>query len=1109
MSCQRVIIHDKILFRILKTKGCDISTICDKMKSDVRNIKILSEEELCELWYHVKVILLKAQKLSILQSDNENSKEKQQALKLIQAIAAMALETVMHKTFFPNVLLEIVIILHSVILPEIKDTKVKDEISYLLENWWKSNMIWKEKVIMNAIKHLTESSKTSSQHIKRLYKIRSALYLIKRNEDIQMLVELSRSAVVMSVPEGTVILLKLFALGEEFVMGIHNNVKTILEIGESDVIKGYANLYAKAWLNATNKTKKLIIEKCFKNIIFHCLRSRRDSTGRVKLGTNLLIFVDALHRYKSNAIKLMLHDHWNSLLWEHLKASGSCVRCNAAEILFVIYSVKSKHLTENENDMKQYTKAISQLLKDSNQQVCLIAINGTSKILESHWKCIPADIIKNWLNILSYHMKSKFSSEIKISILNGIKLMVSNKHSHASVKDFLNNFVNQIYYADIDVIKCFIKLLIYLQNQIGISIWDSVALTTLLKCIEDTNESKLLEELIKLLCLRIQLDHLNNDDATEEIINIGTKNITATRKFFFHSKDIVNWDNAFRLINIILLTIERQASCLLTDDETNNKCSKRFKRNNDKSHNGNSTKDIVKKEIDTCESINILLEVVAIILYVNKKNVTNEYFDKEEGRDLRRVFTSILPQILCSYRVQKLSLNESTLFLLSFVPVTMMSNANNICETIAKQLSNRNVSNEMLITILYTLMKWEKMDIVFTLLKDLITKFTNVEYNQENSNDLIIKEQEQTLVLTVGILKHLLNIDFQEKLLIAYHKDLVNVWKDLRVIQYHVENRMICSNELSNVVMKEQVLIGLFKDYLSIIYILLKIDVYDVSECLQNILSWVEERVIPRIPTMEEHEKHQFPINILKIVFNVCNSMIKECQLSTKICCKIIVLYFKSISSSAGIIFMHDALKAIIALLHFNKTQYYNEDSNLLNTILPKFLYAVMISLNKYPKDIIIEHTNNLKMLNLLIEKYFETIEFTYSDQKMHATYLTIILNTGISNISKEIIDNAGNNSTDILKIKFPFLAEKILKNTLYLKKYQHACFLAIKQAVIHYDEVDILSTLLIINEMFNLPIKSTRKLQDITNVIKLEYEKRCDLTIHNRYRIRNLLLMQ
>lgn len=39
--------------------------------------------------------------------------------------------------------------------------KVKDEISCLLENWWKSNMIWKEKVIINAVKHLTETSKTS------------------------------------------------------------------------------------------------------------------------------------------------------------------------------------------------------------------------------------------------------------------------------------------------------------------------------------------------------------------------------------------------------------------------------------------------------------------------------------------------------------------------------------------------------------------------------------------------------------------------------------------------------------------------------------------------------------------------------------------------------------------------------------------------------------------------------------------------------------------------------------------------------------------------------------------------------------------------------------
>lgn len=92
----------------------------------------------------------------------------------------------------------------------------------------------------------------------------------------------------------------------------------------------------------------------------------------------------------------------------------------------------------------------------------------------------------------------------------------------------------------------------------------------------------------------------------------------------------------------------------------------------------------------------------------------------------------------------------------------------------------------------------------------------------------------------------------------------------------------------------------------------------------------------------------------------------------------------------------------------------------------------------------------------MLIQRYFETIVSTYDDKQMHATYLTIILNTAVSNISKKIIENTTNNSADILKIKFPYLAEKILKDTLYLKKYQDTCFFAIKQAVKHYSEVSI-----------------------------------------------------
>ncbi|KAI4489395.1 hypothetical protein M0802_011150 [Mischocyttarus mexicanus] len=1070
------IVRDKILFHILKTRGCDVSAICDKMKFNIKNITTLTEEELCELWYHVKVILLNIQKRFILQSDNAHSKEKQQALKLIRTITAMALETLLQKTFLPNLLLQIVLILHSVILPEINNTKVKDEISHLLESWWKFNMIWKKKMIINVIKYLIIKSKISSQYVKRLYEIRSALSLIKHEKDIQMLVELSQDVNIISMQEGRAILLKLFTLGEEFITGIHNNVKAVLEIAETEVIKKYANLYAEACLNGTNKNKKVIIDKCLKNIIFHCLRSRRDFIGRDKLGRNLLVFLETLHRYKSDAIKNILYDQYESLLWEHLKAPGSCVRCNTAEVLFIIYSTQPARLMQNKNNInifKQYSKAISYLLEDNDLEVCLIAINITCKILEYYWKQIPDNIIKQWLNILSYHMQSKSSSEIKLNILNGIKKMISNKYSHTNLQRLLSDFANNINYADTSVIKRFNKLLVYLENNIGILISDIIDLNTLLKYIENTDEQKLLQQLNKLLCLWIKPNNANNDNIIKEIIYIGAKNIKATRKFFYHSKHIIHWKDASKLVNIILMNIEKQINSLLNDDnenEINIKPNKRFKRNNHKSVNVKSIKDMINDDdVDECESIVILLEVISIILYANQKYFTEEYFEKKDGKDLKKLLTNILPQI-------KLTFNESILFLLSFAPVTTMNNPNDICNTFAKQLSNPNISNNTLITILYTLTKWNKVDMIFMLLKELIRKCKDSTTVEQESNNNVIKEQEKTLTLSIKILKQLLNINLQEELLTNYYEDLISIWNDLCVIlRCHVEYRLKCSRELINL-MDEHIFIDLFKDYLSMIFILFKID--DNSECFQNILLWIEEKVILQMPTMEEHKKHKFPINILKIVIEVCNSIINECQLSTKICCKIIIIYLKSIILSVGIIFLEDAFTAIIALLNLNKIQYDNKDSNLLNTILPKFLSAVMISLNKYSEDVIISYTNNLKIFTLVIEKYFDTIESTYSDPEMHATYLTIILNAAIDNISKEINDNVNKCSTvDMMKIKFPYLADKILKLTLYVKKYQDACLFSIKQAVIHYKEVDILSTLLIINDMFNLPVKSMKKI--------------------------------
>lgn len=45
-------------------------------------------------------------------------------VKLIRTITALALETIVHRIFIPNILLQNVMLLHSIVLPNIKDKQV-------------------------------------------------------------------------------------------------------------------------------------------------------------------------------------------------------------------------------------------------------------------------------------------------------------------------------------------------------------------------------------------------------------------------------------------------------------------------------------------------------------------------------------------------------------------------------------------------------------------------------------------------------------------------------------------------------------------------------------------------------------------------------------------------------------------------------------------------------------------------------------------------------------------------------------------------------------------------------------------------------------------------
>ncbi|KOC70339.1 Condensin-2 complex subunit G2 [Habropoda laboriosa] len=890
MLHQRELSGDKLLFQLLKNRSPTASNICEKLNHNVKNIILLSEDELCELWQHMKVILLEAQKLDELTSNNRDKyvKEYSHMIKLIRTITAIALETIVQRIFIPNVLLENIILLHSVVLPTIKDEQAKNEISYLLENWWKLDMTWKEKVIINALKYLIQNCNSSLENIKRLYQIRSTITLLKCTEDVQELLKLVREKTVMSLEEGRMLILHLFTLGEQYILGIHNNVRVVLQNIEHTYIAAYADLYVTAWLNATKKLKKFIVQNCLQNIVFHCFRAYRDSGGRGKLGQNLFSFLAAIHDNKHQTAKLMIHNQCKPLLWKHLEAPGSFIRCNAVEILFMTSSVQYTCVSKDRNKIyiQKFHQTVTNLLKDSDSKVCIITMNGLFKMLEKHWTCFPNNIIRNWLNILLHYTKNASNYKIRANVFIGLKNVLVKGRSQKILKDFLPNFANSIYDDNKTVLEELIKLLWHAQNELGMPFWNIVPLSYILDRLETTQDMFLLRELIKLVWLRVSSNGAQYDKIKDEIVYIGINNINAIRRFSFHSKPVIKWNMSTKLIQTMLPIIKEEMECLpLTQAlKTNNK---KAKHNHQGKKQKNDRINNCDEDIDSYRDVQIYIDVIAMLLIANVKNIEEEKFCKGEIKILQEIAHS-LPEFFKYFK--ETSINESVIFLFSLIPSRFFLNQIEVIETLVQQLCNPNSSDDTLLTIIYVLIKWNKGDTILFALTNLFTESLNLntQNNQGVTNNTdTFQINGKGLELSLRILKHLLHVEHRSK------------------------------------------------------------DVFDASEHFSDILLWVKKVMVPHISCIDMNniENHQTCIDLIKNTFDISNLLLKEYNSTPKLCCDIVLLYCSCLSPVSGIIFLNKAFDAIIILLDFSQMAYEKQEPNLLNIVVPNFICMTNIDM--------------------------------------------------------------------------------------------------------------------------------------------------------------------
>ncbi|XP_076231454.1 condensin-2 complex subunit G2 [Calliopsis andreniformis] len=1100
MSNQRGLPKDKILFRILKNKSPSASSLCEKLNHNVKNIVVLSEDELCELWQYMKAILLEAQKLYTQTSNNKGRYVKEHSLmiKLIRTITAMALETILQRIFIPNILLQNIMLLHTVILPNIKDKQATDEISYVLENWWKLDMTWREKVVTNALKYLIESCKSSLQHIKRLYDIKSSVKLLKC-EDVQELFKLVREKTVMSLEEGRLLILHLFTLGEQYILGIHNNVKVVLQNVGHTYVSVYADLYISAWLAVTEKLKKFIVENCFQNIVFHCFRANRDSTGRGKLGKNLLSFLAAIHNSKNQAARLMIHNQCKSLLWKHVKAPGSYIRCNAVEILFMTSSVSYMNATKDRNNayIQKMYKTISSLLTDSSYEVCDITINGLFIMLEKHWSHVPKDIIYDWLNIFLNYTKTSNNSQLRANVFIGLKKILAKDRSHKIIKDFLSNFAHSIYDEDNVVLEALIKLLWHAQTQIGIPFWNIVPLTYILDRLETTQDAILLQELIKLMWLRISLNDEESHKMVEEMVDLGRNNINAIRRFCIHSEHIINLEVSVKLIETILSIMKDEMECFPLAKISEKKCSKKVKLGNKENEN---ICDQEVEDLDNYKDMQIYIDIIAMLLVANTKNISKKNLNEKDTNILQKI-ANVFPEFLKYFK--ETSINESMIFLFSLIPLKFFLDKIEVIEILVQQLCDSNTSDDVLLTIIYVLMKWNKGQTILFALSNLFTESLNINTQnnqiQSSCNDSdVLRINEKGLELSLSILKHLLHVEHQSVLMNKYHQDMLKFWEALHIWRTFIEKGLENQHSISSLISKD-IVMKFFNEYISILHLLHKEDVFDASEHFSEILSWVKKTLVSHIPrTDTDTENHQICISLIKCTFNVSNTLLEKCNITPKLCCDIVLLYCNCLSLSEGTVFLNNAFDAIIKLLDFSKMAYENEEPNLLDIVVPNFVCVMMITLTKCNQDTLAKNTNNLKILHEMTQKYFSTIKCTFNDQRMCLPYITIMFNTAISSISTEmtcVLQNALITDKSILTPNLPYLAKKILKIILDTKKYQKLSVQVLTKTVTSYTRIDMLSALVIIHKMLKSSDKTVvNRLKNITLATRVHNQKQsCD----------------
>ncbi|KAJ1607087.1 protein phosphatase regulator like HEAT repeat-containing protein [Cryptosporidium canis] len=268
------------------------------------------------------------------------------------------------------------------------------------------------------------------------------------------LVSCLNSSAIVKNAEGQVFISRLVSeLGHDFHVELVNIIKANTPKLSSNLLVCYGEILHKIWLvyvNQNEETKMHHLEEIIQSNF--CMGSiRLNPIMALRMRLILHSFHNSRDDIRVNKLLIRLYD---PIIWRYLSVANWKVRLNTTALLAILFPLIDPSLSNKDYnyELDNQFSLLHNLLIDNNSEVRVAAIQSVCRILTLFWEIIPIERINDVLMTLSSKcIEDRSSSDVRVAVVNGISVIVSNPLSQSIIRRYLSKVFNYIHDFDIEV----------------------------------------------------------------------------------------------------------------------------------------------------------------------------------------------------------------------------------------------------------------------------------------------------------------------------------------------------------------------------------------------------------------------------------------------------------------------------------------------------------------------------------------------------------------------------------------------------------------------------------------------------------------------------------